>query len=285
VCRGRCGTGHDAGRVRAVDAGLCKGTVARLTAGYATLLLYRSFRDFPGGPITLIPQRQGCVIRFSSPLREGRGGAARPASMYVVRMKPFRLLLSPLFVLALSLPAAAEKLSLAELSRYLNGLTTAQAAFTQTNADGSQAKGMLYIKRPGRARFEYAPPERSLVMAGGGQVAIFDSKSNQPPEQYPLRRTPLNLILAPKVDLAQAKMVVGHDEVGNTTRVLAQDPKNPEYGTIELVFTANPTALRQWIITDDLGSQTSVELADLETGVDLSGFLFDITAERARQNR
>ncbi|MCA3445215.1 MAG: outer membrane lipoprotein carrier protein LolA [Rhodobacter sp.] len=196
-----------------------------------------------------------------------------------------RTLLAPLMLLALSLPATAAKLSLAELSRYLNSLTTAQAAFTQTSADGSQAKGMLYIKRPGRARFEYAPPERSLVMVGGGQVAIFDSKSNQPPEQYPLRRTPLNLILAPKVDLAQANMVVGHKEVGDTTRVMAQDPENPEYGMIELVFTANPTALRQWIITDDLGSQTRVELADLQTGVDLSGFLFDITAERARQNR
>jgi outer membrane lipoprotein-sorting protein len=196
-----------------------------------------------------------------------------------------RTLLAPLMLLALSLPATAAKLSLAELSRYLNSLTTAQAAFTQTSADGSQAKGMLYIKRPGRARFEYAPPERSLVMVGGGQVAIFDSKSNQPPEQYPLRRTPLNLILAPKVDLAQANMVVGHEEVGDTTRVMAQDPENPEYGMIELVFTANPTALRQWIITDDLGSQTRVELADLQTGVDLSGFLFDITAERARQNR
>jgi outer membrane lipoprotein-sorting protein len=196
-----------------------------------------------------------------------------------------RTLLAPLMLLALSLPATAAKLSLAELSRYLNSLTTAQAAFTQTSADGSQAKGMLYIKRPGRARFEYAPPERSLVMVGGGQVAIFDSKSNQPPEQYPLRRTPLNLILAPKVDLAQANMVVGHEEVGDTTRIMAQDPENPEYGMIELVFTANPTALRQWIITDDLGSQTRVELADLQTGVDLSGFLFDITAERARQNR
>jgi outer membrane lipoprotein-sorting protein len=196
-----------------------------------------------------------------------------------------RTLLAPLMLLALSLPATAAKLSLAELSRYLNSLTTAQAAFTQTSADGSQAKGMLYIKWPGRARFEYAPPERSLVMVGGGQVAIFDSKSNQPPEQYPLRRTPLNLILAPKVDLAQANMVVGHEEVGDTTRIMAQDPENPEYGMIELVFTANPTALRQWIITDDLGSQTRVELAELQTGVDLSGFLFDITAERARQNR
>lgn len=190
-----------------------------------------------------------------------------------------------LVALLAPIPAAAEKLSLAELSRYLNSLTTAQAAFTQINADGSLSKGTLYLKRPGRARFEYAPPDKSLVMAGGGQVAVFDAKSNQPPEQYPLSRTPLNLILAPDVDLSMAKMVVGHEEVGNTTRIVAQDPKNPDYGTIELVFTARPTALRQWIITDNTGSQTRVDLDDLETGVDLSGFLFDISAEREKQNR
>ena len=198
-------------------------------------------------------------------------------------MKSFRMFLAPVALIAFALPAAAEKLSLAELSRYLNGLTTAQAAFIQTNSDGTRATGTLYIKRPGRARFEYAPPEKSLVMAGGGQVAVFDAKSNQPPEQYPLRRTPLNLILAPNVDLSAAKMVVGHLESGDTTHVVAQDPKNPEYGTIELVFTANPTALRQWIITDDQGGQTTVDLADLQTGMPLSAFLFDITAERDKR--
>ncbi|HEX9858531.1 MAG TPA: outer membrane lipoprotein carrier protein LolA, partial [Paracoccaceae bacterium] len=133
-------------------------------------------------------------------------------------MKPLHLaraaLLAPALCLALALPAAAEKIPLSALSQYLNGLTTAEAEFTQINADGSIATGKLYIKRPGRVRFEYAPPENSLVLAGGGQVAIFDAKSNQPPEQYPLKRTPLNLILAENVDLGRAKMVVGHFEDG-----------------------------------------------------------------------
>lgn len=192
-----------------------------------------------------------------------------------------------LFTLALvlSLPAQAAPLSLKEISRYLNSIDTAQTTFTQVNADGSRAKGTLYIKRPGRARFEYAPPDRSLVMAGGGQVAIFDHRSNQPPEQYPLRRTPLNLILARNVDLSRAKMVVGHREVGDTTRVIAQDPEKPEYGTIELVFTANPVALREWIITDDMGGQTRVVLEDFQTGANLSGFLFDITHEMRQRER
>ena len=42
------------------------------------------------------------------------------------------------------------------------------------NADGTIATGHVYIRRPGRVRFEYAPPDRSLVMAGGSQVATLN---------------------------------------------------------------------------------------------------------------
>ena len=87
-------------------------------------------------------------------------------------------LLAPTLILALALPAMADKIPLKELSAYLNSLTTAEADFTQVNADGSITTGKLYIKRPGRARFEYAPPDKSVVLASSGQVAIFDAKSN-----------------------------------------------------------------------------------------------------------
>jgi outer membrane lipoprotein-sorting protein len=123
------------------------------------------------------------------------------------------------------------------------------------------------------------------VLASADTVAIFDSKSNQPPEEYPLKRTPLSLILAPEIDLARAKMVVGHTEVENTTRVLAQDPAHPEYGTIELVFTADPIALRQWVITDDLGQQTTVILGELTPVSNLAGSLFNIVEEKNRRSQ
>jgi outer membrane lipoprotein-sorting protein len=192
-------------------------------------------------------------------------------------------LLAPLALL-LPLPALAEKIPLGTISDYLNGLSTVESDFTQINSDGSISTGKIYIKRPGRVRFEYAPPDRSLVIAGGQQVAIFDAKSNQPPEQYPLKRTPLNLILAENIDLGRASMVVGHSEDGTSTRVRAQDPENPEYGTIELVFTADPVELRQWVITDDLGSQTTVILGEMKKGGQLGASLFDITAETAARD-
>lgn len=200
-------------------------------------------------------------------------------------MKVLRLALLPLLWLALAAPAAAERVSLADLSKYLNGIRTAETSFTQINADGSRSSGKVYIKRPGRVRFEYAAPDRTLVLAGGGQVAIFDPKSNQPPEQYPLKRTPLNLILANNVDLGRAKMVVGHEDAGDATVVVAQDPEHPEYGTIRLVFSNEPVELREWVITDESGGETRVILDDLKKGGEFSTFLFNITYETEQRMR
>ncbi len=184
-----------------------------------------------------------------------------------------------LYALALTACApaawAADKLSLTEVSSYLNGLKTAQASFTQINDDGSLSTGKLFMHRPGKMRFEYDGPDAGVVVAGAGAVVIFDPKSNQRPETYPLRRTPLSVILARNVDLGRANMVVGHSFDGTATIVRAQDPEHPEYGSIDLMFTDSPVQLRKWVINDDAGGQTTVVLGALETGVKLSSRLFD----------
>ena len=194
---------------------------------------------------------------------------------------------SLVFAAALSLaavPAMAQKLSLGQVSQYLNGLQTAQGGFTQINADGTLSTGQIYIKRPGRIRFEYNAPDNSLVMAGGGSVAVFDPRSNTGPERYPLSQTPLKIILERNVNLGQARMVTGHTSDGTSTTITAQDPDNPQYGNIKMVFTADPVELRQWIVTDDVGSQTTVILNDLKRGGSISDSKFNIIAETERRN-
>jgi outer membrane lipoprotein-sorting protein len=179
----------------------------------------------------------------------------------------------------------AQEVSLNEVSRFLNDLQTATGEFTQINSDGTISTGTIYIKRPGRIRFEYNPPEKALVVAGGGAVAIFDPRSNSGAERYPLNQTPLSIILERNVDLSRARMVTGHTSDGTSTTVTAQDPDHPEYGNIQLVFTANPTELRQWIVTDDTGGQTTVILGDLVKGGNIREVLFNIqAAEQSWQN-
>lgn len=171
--------------------------------------------------------------------------------------------------------ASADKLPLNAISTYLNDLKTVEGSFTQINDDGTISTGTVYIKRPGRMRFEYDPPDSALVVASANAVYIADSKSNQPPETYPLRRTPLSIILARNVDLSTASMVVGHDFDGTATVVTAQDPENPEYGNIQMKFTDGPVQLRQWVINDSGGGRTTVILGEMTTGGTLPNRLFN----------
>ncbi len=197
-----------------------------------------------------------------------------------VRVKKRAFLMGLFAAVVWAMPvAAAQEVSLQAISSYLGGLRTAQSAFVQTNADQSVSRGTLYIQRPGRLRLEYEPSEKMLVVAGGGQVAIFDGKSIGNPTQYPLRRTPLNLLLGRDIDLVANSMVIDHRFDGAETRIIVQDPEYAEYGWLELVFVDDPVRLRQWTMVDNAGSRTRVDLQDLEEGMTLGASLFSIPLE------
>ena len=186
--------------------------------------------------------------------------------------------------MVLASPVAAEKISLNEISSYFNAMTTAEAQFSQITDTGETSTGRLFIRRPGRIRFEYDPPEATLVVVGGGQVAVFDPKSRDELLRFPLRHSPLNLVLEREVDLAQRDMVVAHFEVESQTAVTLQDPENPDYGFIQLIFNDNPVQLHQWTVQDNSGGQTHIILDSLTEGGKLSNMLFNIQHEMRKRS-
>ncbi|MBU2890078.1 LolA family protein [Celeribacter halophilus] len=199
-------------------------------------------------------------------------------------MKRFLTALAPAALIALSsvAPAAAEKLSLSTLSTYLNSLGTVRADFVQTNDDGSRSSGEVTIKRPGRMRLDYGGDNDALVLVSGGQVAVFDPGSNEPPQRFPLSQTPLSVILKRNVDLNAAKMVVSHREQNGDTIVRAQDPDHPDYGYIDLIFSATPV-LKAWVIHDQGGGSTTVQLTKMSLGGSVADRTFNIRAEANRR--
>lgn len=186
------------------------------------------------------------------------------------------LLLASLILLPLS--AQAQKLSVADITGYLNSFVGAKAKFVQANPDKTLAQGVLYIKKPGRIRYEYIVPSDSLVISDGRYLGIFDKKSNRGPNVYDLRKTPLDILLRGNVDLAASGVVRSVKSDGVKTEVTARDPKNPGQGTLTMVFTANPIELRQWIVKDPLGRKTTVILNDLELINSVPDTLFDLVA-------
>lgn len=191
-------------------------------------------------------------------------------------MNGFRLLAAAAALSAAPLGAFAEKLSLEEISAYLEGVTTAESAFVQHNADGTRSAGRVWISRPGKIRFEYDPPELTTVVADGRVVAVIDGRSNARPQIWSLHLTPLKFVLGPNVDLTRPGMAVVHEGGDGFTGVRLQDPGHPERGNVELLFREDPVELREWTITDGTGARTTVVLEDLRAGVALDGVDFEI---------
>lgn len=172
-------------------------------------------------------------------------------------------------------PARAD-IPMEELKRYFNTLKTGKAPFTQLNNDGSRAEGMFYIRRPGRMRFEYTGKQNSVIVAGDTKLAIYERGPEDRPKIYPLNQTPLWLLLKRNVDLTSKRYAVGYTTTSNATVLTVQDPERPQYGQMQLVFTENPTTLRQWIVTTQSGERTSVVLGPIDTKAKLSRDLFDV---------
>ena len=181
-------------------------------------------------------------------------------------------------------PSLADRISLNKISDYINGLTTLQADFEQINSDGSIDRGKLYIRRPGRMRLEYTPPNNALVIAGTGSVAIFDDKSKNGPTLFPLKKTPLNLLLKKNVDLYKNEMITEHTANNENTFIVAKDPKRKSQGSIKMVFSNSPVSLQGWTITNQSNQKTKIILDKLDKKTKIPLYLFNISAASKNKN-
>ena len=181
-------------------------------------------------------------------------------------------------------PSLAEKISLNKISDYINGLTTLEADFEQINSDGSIDTGKLYIRRPGRMRLEYTAPNNALVIAGAGSVAIFDDKSKNGPTLFPLKKTPLNLLLKKNVDLSKNEMITEHTANNENTFIVAKDPKRKSQGSIKMVFSNSPVSLQGWTITNQSNQKTKIILDKLDKKTKIPLYLFNISAASKNKN-
>ncbi len=180
-------------------------------------------------------------------------------------------------------PPAASEVTIDDVSRALERIGTLKGRFTQVNADGSLSRGTVWIHRPGRARFQYDPPDELLVVIGGSRVAIFDDAAAADPTSYPLRETPLWWVLGPKIDLRKAAEIRALRSEGGVTLVRLADRERPELGTLELIFTNDPLELRRWSVIDGAGNRTTVILEEVEKGGDMPASLFSVPLEMDRR--
>ena len=191
----------------------------------------------------------------------------------------------PLFVIFLTTSSIlkADPYSLANISQYLQNLKILKADFSQTNPDDTISSGTILIKRPGRMRFEYNKPDKTLVLVSAGALAIFDPKGDEEPITYPIKNNPISLILKGEVDLLNSEIVTKYKVSFEKAVLTIRDPKKPERGNLELVFSGTKPALEKFTIKNENGSSTSISLKDIEYPKKLNETLFSIALETKKR--
>ena len=179
--------------------------------------------------------------------------------------------------------ASAEKFSLVELSEYFNTFDTFQADFHQFSDDGSVASGVIFIKKPGRLRIDYERPEDLLILASGGQLAIFDPKGDPEPTSFPLNVTPFSIVLKSQINLVGSSNILSHDYNHGETSLSLFDPKYPERGHIKLIFSGETPILDRWLIQDESGNITLMSIERYEENISLGEMQFNIQLEIERR--
>lgn len=188
------------------------------------------------------------------------------------------LLLTPGLGLAQNLDRAA----LQRVEAYFNGMTTLRARFLQIAQNGSAAEGTAMIWRPNRMRFEYDPPEPTLLIAADGQFFHWDRELRQP-TVVAVNATPLGVLLRNPLSLSGDVTVPAMERVGGLLRVTIFRTAAPGEGRITLILEENPMQLRQWEVLDAQNRLTRVTLTRIETGVGLDPFLFAFNDPRFRE--
>jgi outer membrane lipoprotein-sorting protein len=180
---------------------------------------------------------------------------------------------------------AQDVTDLAKISAYLNTVTSLQASFVQVGPNGELDQGTIYARKPGRLRFEYAPPSPYLIVSDGVTIAVANQKMRTV-DRYPLIDNPLNLILRENVDLTRDSRITSVERQAGTLRITATEKSGPVKGQVTLIFAYPATELRQWIITDAQGLQTMIALKNMKTQVALGPELFMIgdTDKFSRRN-
>jgi len=163
-----------------------------------------------------------------------------------------------------------------KVNAYFNTLTDLQGTFTQTDPDNRQKHGRFYFQRPGKVRFDYAPPSGLRIISDGSNLAIEDHDMNTT-ERYPLDVTPFRLLLSETVDLANDARVLGVEQGPDTVVVTAEDKNGDGSGRIRLFFNKADMSLKEWIITDAQGLDTRIEVSDLEQNKKVADNFFIIS--------
>lgn len=192
-------------------------------------------------------------------------------------------LLAVLAVAVVGSSGAHAQTGVPEIENYFNSIRTLQSRFVQSNPNGSVVQGTLYVRRPGRMRFEYDPPSQLKIVADGFQVTLWDPATRDF-GQWPIGWTAASFLVKDPLKLSGDLTVqaLNRDADGLINATIVQTRK-PQEGKVIVRLAENPLTLRGWSIVDNRGNTVTVTLTSVQSGMQLADSLFKYDGPDAGQ--
>ncbi len=159
------------------------------------------------------------------------------------------------------------------VAKAMTDTKTVQGRFTQVDPSGSPSNGLFYISRPGKVRFEYSTPEPIFIVSDGTTVSIEEPKRKSY-DAVPLSSTPLHLFLRSNIDLKKDGSVTDVQTSNGSHYVTLVDKTGEAEGKMILQFRQTDFELMGWRQVDGAGSETRVQLSNIQKNVSLKPSLF-----------
>lgn len=165
--------------------------------------------------------------------------------------------------------------NISKIENYLNSITTLKSIFLQTASTGERSGGVLFLDRPGKMRVQYDEPSPILLVSDGSYV-IYVEKNLEQISHFPIRQTPLRVLIEKDVDLQAWYQIKDIKRGPGTLRLTLTMKDDLSLGSIQLLFSDRPMQLRQWTIRDQQGIEVRVSLMDMQRGARFDPELFEV---------
>ena len=187
------------------------------------------------------------------------------------RKKFFRTIFSISIIFIFSTDVVLSKNNTLKLIKdYLGDIRTLQARFSQTDYGGEITTGDLFLKKPGKIRFSYDPPNYLQIVSKQQAVLIFDPKNGgSGPLTYPLSYTPLGFLI--KNDLGS--LISENGESFELNDLIFLKIRNPQY-QLSIELNKSPVSITGWEFKNQMGEIIKIRLYNLQKNNYISDEIF-----------
>lgn len=163
-----------------------------------------------------------------------------------------------------------------KINTFFTNFNTMQAEFVQySNLDNNKLiKGLFYIERPGKLRFEYHSPFKSLLINNKKITHYYDIDLDEL-TTIPSSKTPLSFLLQKANSIEEMNFIIENIEKKNDKVFLRVKNKEiTETQNITFVFDSEITTLISIIIEDENKNNLTVELFNVKLNQKIDKNLF-----------